>query len=138
MAGRDEYQAEPIQADAYIDALISRRAAPRRLADEALDAPLQRAIDVLAGLPRFHPSFAFEESLAARLRDAADGPAGSLAEIIRLPAPRNAASSVAEVETDGMPTFAGIDRRLIVGGAIASGVSIAGIAGAIAWRQRAR
>ena len=64
-----------------------------------------------------------------------DGPAGGLAEVIRLPLPAFGARTPAP----GQATFAGIDRRLILGGAIASGVSLAGIAGvALAWRQRAR
>lgn len=122
---------EQIHADAYIDSLLSRSAGPRSLsqpADGALDGALLRTIDALSGLPRFHPSFAFEESLAARLRHAADGRSGGLAEVIRLP-----------VAAPAQAAFAGIDRRLIVGGAIASGVSLAGLAGvAMAWRQKAR
>ena len=131
-----EHEEEALQADAYIDALLSRGFGPRELrapTDLPLDGRLQRAMDALAGLPRFHPSFAFEESLAARLRDAAGGPVGGMAEVIRLPGPTLAGTAGA-----AQATFAGIDRRLLVGGAIASGVSLAGLAGAIAWRQRAR
>jgi hypothetical protein len=122
---------EQIHADAYIDSLLSRPISPRLLdgtREPPLDGTLQRTIEALAAMPRFHPSFAFEESLAARLREAAGGPLGGLAEIIRLPLARPA-----------QETLAGIDRRLLVGGAIASGVSLAGLAGvAMAWRQRAR
>ena len=125
---------EAIHADAYIDSLLRGTSGPRPLAPRAtlaIDASLQRAADALAELPRFHPSFAFEEALAARLRAASDDEAGGLAEVIRLPRATHAAYAQA--------SFAGIDRRLIVGGAIASGVSLAGIAGvALAWRQRAR
>jgi hypothetical protein len=119
---------EAIYADAYIDSLLSRPvtlSAVGKPAELPLDGALERAIDALARLPRFHPSFAFEEALASRLRHAADGPVGGVADVIRLP-----------VGAPAVHGFAGIDRRLIVGGAIASGVSIAGIAGAIAWRQR--
>lgn len=134
---------EALHADAYIDALLSRSAQPRPLEGalgQPLDSPLQRAIDALARLPRFHPSFAFEESLAARLREAAAGPIGGLAEVIRLPLPARSLPTATAGGSAAVaaPTFGGIDRRLLVGGAIASGVSLAGIAGAIAWRQRAR
>jgi hypothetical protein len=90
-----------------------------------------RAGQVLAALPRFHPSFAFEEDLAGRLRRLADGlPLNAelqpLAEIIAFP---------------NLPRHAGaIDRRLLVGGAIvggalASGVSVAAL---VAWWQVGR
>jgi hypothetical protein len=124
---------ELIHADAYIEALLSRPGGPVVPAHEPSDGHLRRAIELLAGLPRFHPSFAFEESLAARLRAAGAEPAGHLAEVITLPIARRAAA--AQSADARLPTFAGIDRRLIVGGAIASGVSLAGLA-AYAWLHR--
>jgi hypothetical protein len=113
-----------IQADSYIDSLLRRPLAPLATTDLPADAQVRRAIELLAGLPRFSPPFAFQEMLAARLRGAA-GPAAELAEVIRLPLP-------------AQQSFAGIDRRLIVGGAIASGVSLVGAAGlaAFAWLRR--
>jgi len=102
-----------IQSDAYIDALLDGHA---RLAIQlplaVPPAGVRHVIRLLeSGLPRFHPSFLFEEQLAAQLRAAATQPAGSGA--------------------DALPP---IDRRLIVGGAFASGVSIAGAF--LAWRRR--
>jgi hypothetical protein len=128
-----EPEEEQIHADAYIDSLLSRSSGPHaalQAAERGLDRPLQRAIDVLAGLPRFHPSFAFEEALAGRLRHAAAQREGGMAEVIRLPVAASAAHAAPL-------TLAGIDRRLLLGGAIASGFSLAGI-GALVWRQRAR
>jgi hypothetical protein len=123
---------ESIHADAYIDSLLSRPLTPVVLADYPLDRQLEQAIELLTGLPRFHPSFAFEESLGARLHEAAAGPTGNLAEVIELPLGRRTAIGTRQA------TFAGIDRRLLVGGAIASGVSLAGIARiAYAWLHRA-
>jgi hypothetical protein len=133
---------ESIHADAYIDSLLSRPLTPAVLADYPLDRRLERAIELLTGLPRFHPSFAFEESLAARLREAAAGPTGNLAEVIELPLAvggvgLGGARDAASASGSRQATFAGIDRRLLVGGAIASGVSLAGIARiAYAWLHR--
>jgi hypothetical protein len=115
MRGHDEEAA--VQADAYIDALLAGSAQrPAPLPDAQDLAPeLQQAAELLhARLPRFHPSFAFEEELARRLRAAGDPPS-SRAELVRLPLPVVA-----------HPVAASIDRRWLVGGAIASGVSIAG------------
>ncbi|HUG47381.1 MAG TPA: hypothetical protein VMP67_03110 [Candidatus Limnocylindria bacterium] len=133
MRGQEE---EALLTDAYIDALLAAHAgAEPALAppDLPADSLLRRTIEVLeAGLPRFHPSFLFEEALAARLRAAALGARPSsthdplAAELIHLPV----------AATGGLSVVA-VDRRLLVGGAIASGVSLAGAA-MLAWRRRER
>jgi len=66
-------------------------------------------------MPRFHPSFLFEERLAEQLRALADE--------------RYAATPVAPLVLR--------ERRVVIGGAIASGVSLAGAA-MWAWRRRPR
>jgi hypothetical protein len=128
MPGHEEEAA--VLADAYIDALL-RRPRPLAAAEASIaDAsPTKRAAVLLSALPRYHPSFAFEESLAARLREMAEGTAatgGRLAEVIPFPgAGRQVGAHVPA-----------IDRRLLVGGAaIASGVSVAAV---IAWWQVGR
>jgi hypothetical protein len=120
-----------IQADAYIDALLAghRRMPVAVSADSATAGPLERQAgvrDVIRllekGLPRFHPSFLFEEWLADQLRRAAatDNVApGTIVPIAVIP------RRVSEQRRQ--------DRRLLVGGAIASGVSIG--AAVIAWRR---
>jgi hypothetical protein len=77
-------------------------------ADSAPDRNVRHAILVLErGLPRFHPSFLFEERLATQLHAAAAqmGPGAVV-----------------------------VDRRLLMGGALASGVSL-GAAAMFAWRR---
>jgi hypothetical protein len=126
-----------IQADAYIDGLLTGHkrspvALPRT--DYATTAPtMRRAIDLLEhGLPRFHPSFLFEEWLAGQLRRAArEGSSDG--------SPTTSSSEIGVVQL-GLaprppygPTRLG-DHRLLVGGAIASGVSIG--AAMIAWRRK--
>jgi hypothetical protein len=126
-----------VQADAYIDALLAghRRAPVALEADSSGLGPLGRepgvrdAIRLLEqGLPRLHPSFLFEEWLAERLRGAARaGPAGEPGAIVPfavIPRPGGGRRSSERLLAD---------RRLLVGGAIASGVSIG--AAVIAWRR---
>jgi hypothetical protein len=131
-----------VQADAYIDALLAahRHALVPLTAEANAITPLdtQPAVrDVIqlleAGLPRFHPSFLFEEWLAEQLRGTssvriASGGArgGEVIPIAVMPMPASARERLQERALR--------DRRLWVGGAIASGVSIAGAA-VIAWRR---
>jgi hypothetical protein len=127
---------QAIQADTYIEALLSghRREPVAVPADEGGAGPLARqpgvrdAIRLLEkGLPRFHPSFLFEEQLAEQLGRQAVATSGSAAK------PTGKVVPIAVIH----PTNAGArgaDRRLLVGGAaIASGVSIG--AAVIAWRR---
>jgi len=102
-----------VQSDAYIDALLhghGRMPIPFPDASNVPDGSVRHVIRVLEnGLPRFHPSFLFEERLAAQLHAAADEHAPQGAVVV--------------------------DRRLLMGGALASGVSI-GAAAMFAWRRR--
>ena len=105
-----------IQSDAYIDALLSGHARLPVPLPASMNAPAPNVRHVIRllerGMPRFHPSFLFEERLAEQLRAlAAQGGQTSPAVIV--------------------------DRRLVMGGAIASGFSIAGAA-MWAWRRRPR
>ena len=120
-----------IHGDAYIDALLSRPRLVALAGGPALEPAVRRAAATLGELPRFHPPFAFEEALAARLRrlSALDQPA--LAEVIPFPA---AAPSLADRRLPAL------DRRLIVGGALVGGAIASGVSAAAiyAWRQAAR
>ena len=61
---RDEGEIEAIIVDRYLDSLLAR--GPRD--DAAVSADVRRTSAWLAdGLPRYHPSFVFEERLAATL-----------------------------------------------------------------------
>jgi hypothetical protein len=124
-----------VQTDAYIDMLIARHAGlPVALPAKQLPPPaVRQVIELLErGLPRFHPSFAFEERLATDLLAAAEPGAAArrpMADVIRLPVQVGALSVPA----------ATIDRRLLLTGAIASGFSVAGAAAMVAWlRGRGR
>ena len=119
----------PIQSDSYIDALLyghARRPITLLTASQSPPAGIRHVIRVIeSGLPRFHPSFLFEERLAGELRAAAagGGAAGPSGE---------AGLGMNQL---GGPGGLGVDRRVVMGGAIASSVSLAGAA-VLAWRRR--
>jgi hypothetical protein len=112
-----ETEEAAIQSDAYIDALLAahvRQPIPWPAPALRPEVGVRHVIRLLEhGLPRFHPSFMFEERLAQQLR----------------------AAAVATVPAPGPVTALPVDRRLLMGGALASGVSIAGAA-MLAWRRR--
>lgn len=161
LLGRDVAEVDALVTDRYLDALLasgelagpagaelddpdtrgSRRSGP------ALDAAVRLASARLTrDLPRFHPSFRFEERLAVRLAEAAAA--------MRLPAAAGADGSVtafpirpatvsdgfdplADPNPDGDREADDIDARrpmLIRGAMAASALSLAGAA-LVAWRR---
>jgi hypothetical protein len=143
---------EALQSDVYLELLLdAHRRGPHLVASpgvDPLDPDLRRAAQLLErNLIRFHPSFRFEEALAARLRAAAEVVGTPL--LVRgqtIPFPFRATwprpfPARATWPVPRTPLLAD-DRdglnRVIVGGAIASGVSIAGAAALLAWRRRSR
>jgi hypothetical protein len=134
VAGPDPYEDAVLRTDSYLEALLAGAALRSTASAPApdVDDDVARAAAVLhRSLVRFHPSFRFEERLAARLMATADGahPPGRLIEF------RTAAPSVGRAEV-ALP--AERRARVLVGGAIASGVSIFSLAGAIVVRRRGR
>ena len=131
---------DALQVDTYLETLLAGHdrsplsIADRRSADD-LDPSERRAAQLLADhLLRFHPSFRFEEALAARLRAVAGrSPSASLEAASLLPFPL----ADAEVVATERERLAALERRrVLIGGAIASGVSLAGAA-FVAWRAAA-
>jgi hypothetical protein len=114
-----------IQVDIYLERLLNEaRPLPVVPAQAEVDDGLAEVVRILrTRLVRFHPSFRFEERLAQRLR--AEALAPGVGQVIEFPV----------VDAVGLPDRRG--RNLLVGGAIASGVSIASLAGAalMAWRR---
>jgi hypothetical protein len=128
-----------MQLDLYLDRVLAGDPGSMAAAGPRTDGTLvtsvapelaHAAVQVADGATRFHPSFRFEERLAARLRDAVVG------------LERGVTSPGIVVPFAPGP---GLDRSrsrylggVLVGGAIASGVSIASLAGAAAvvvWRR---
>ena len=125
---------EAFIVDRYLESLLARR--PLDATDVAPE--LRTTAEVLAaGLPRFHPSFRFEETLAARLLASTESaPAGAL---ISFPMP-----VVAPVAAGGADRAAGTTaadarpaaiRPAVLGGVLTSAaISLAGAA-YVAWRR---
>jgi hypothetical protein len=139
-----EAEVDALVTDAYLEALLAGRgpdARPRpRGRREAVDAAVRLASERLTrDLPRFHPSFRFEERLAVRLAEAAAA--------LRMPAAAGAEGIVVPLRQPGGEPFdpladpdgddgleSGLPRPLIIGGAMASALSLAGAAW-VAWRR---
>jgi hypothetical protein len=107
LPGRDPAEIEALASDRYVDALLAGRDSlddhdgggnvathmgrpdARLTVNEAVRAVSKRLV---ADLPRFHPSFRFEEQLALRLAEAAAAmrlaPAASSNEPLRMGQPR--------------------------------------------------
>jgi hypothetical protein len=134
-----------ITLDRYLDDLLAGDTRPAPLgADIQPDPELEHAARAVSfALARFHPSFRFEERLAARLRAAATmstTPTG---------VPRSMAPGDEPPRLGVVIPFAprGVRRRsrsrrvngALIGGAISAGVSLASIAaGALVARRRGR
>ena len=138
--GRDGHEVEALVTDRYLEALLAAhaRGADRGPTPRDPDGAVRRTADRLArDLPRFHPSFLFEEALAARL--------GSVASRMRMPAAAGAEGLIVPLPVGdpftGLGEIAGEDgpggagrRPLIIGGALTSAaLSLAGAA-YVAWR----
>jgi len=124
--------------DSAIDSILEDARGPRVSDDDELVAT---ASLVRRALPRLHPSFSFEEHLAARLAVARRMELAPVASVGATPTPTPIRPDIeVEAPTD-IADEAAHDRRrrhLVAGGAIASGVSLAlPIAGAaiVAWRR---
>jgi hypothetical protein len=119
--GRDG-EIEAFVVDRYLEALLSR--AP--LDDAEVPADVRATADRLThDLPRYHPSFRFEEELAARLAAAASVRAGRLIEF-----PVRSVRAVASGDER-----AGTVRPVVLGSVLTSAaLSLAGAA-FVAWRR---
>ena len=136
---RDDIEVEALVTDQYLDSLLSARSGKGRPPgpEAGLDPAVGQAADALhAQLARVHPSFRFEERLAADLQAQAGrarrgGRAGRPSALRRLD-PRNAAAPFAPVPRLASPG-SGVSRPLLIGGALTSAaLSLAGAY--VAWR----
>ncbi len=117
---------EAFVVDRYLESLLARRSA---VAD-GIPAELEMtARHLVVGLPRYHPSFRFEETLAVRL--AAVAGRIEAGELVNLPIPISADE---HGEEPGVDRF-GLARPVVLGGVLTSAaLSLAGAA-FVAWRR---
>jgi hypothetical protein len=115
---------EALVVDRYLESLLAR--APRDTTDvpEDLRATAER---LATGLPRYHPSFRFEDELAARLALAAGSATGQIGEVIDFRPPRTRDRRATD---DGR----GQVRPVVVGGVVTS-AAISLAAAWMAWRR---
>jgi len=139
---RDVGEVEALITDRYLDSLLAARSAEDGRVDDpgaSVGAAVRAVSQRLAtDLPRFHPSFRFEERLALRLAE--------LSASMRLPVAAGAENQVVpiraleparpeELGRAGVDDDRGDPRPLLIGGAVAA--SALGVAGAwLAWRRR--
>jgi hypothetical protein len=122
--GRDGGEVEAIQVDLYLESLLTRRPVDPTIVDPALALTAQR---LQAVLPRFHPSFVFEERLAQRLRTAGTGAPADAAGVL---VPFDQRAAAGGTDRPGGP------RPVVLGGVLTSAaLSLAGAA-YVAWRLR--
>jgi hypothetical protein len=149
--GRDSGEIEAIVLDRYLDSLLSRRPTDPDGVATGLRSVAARLVEEL---PRFHPSFGFEERLAQRLAEVALGlrlPLAAGAEGVVVPfGAAGAAGTARDVppgpardvdprwwdELDALVASHLGQRPVVIGGVLTSAaISIAGAA-FVAWRLR--
>ena len=151
LIGRDLADRDALITDRYLDSLLAGiptagrgqgAGADRSTPGAVLDAAVRLASRRLADdLPRFHPSFRFEERLAVRLAEAAAAlrmPAAVGGEGSLVPLPGSGPETdplVIPADDEPAEGPGGFARPLLIGGTItASAISIAGAAW-LAWRR---
>lgn len=139
---RDGTEVDALLTDLYLESVLARVGTDLGPADTRLDPLVRRASDRLRrDLVRVHPSFRFEERLAARLAE--------LAAAMRVPAAAGGEDQVVPIRADafapdgfdplGDPAVddehRDLSRPLLIGGALTSAaISLAGAA-FVAWRR---
>ena len=131
---RDVGEVEALITDRYLDSLLAVRPTDGAPLDDpglSVGAAVRAVSRRLAtDLPRFHPSFRFEERLALRLAE--------VAASMRLPVAAGGEGQIVPIrplEPATPDDDRGDPRPLIIGGAVAaSAISLAGAW--LAWRRR--
>ncbi|HYN68752.1 MAG TPA: hypothetical protein VEX41_00910 [Candidatus Eisenbacteria bacterium] len=159
LLGRDVGEIEALVTDRYLDALLAgpdrnlpagppaRRPRLGRAVGSIDDAVRLVSSRLADDLPRFHPSFRFEERLALQLAEVAaalrlPATAGSAREGAAAPTrivtlePDPLAAPVDDEGDEGFGDGSLVARPILIGGAVAaSAISLAGAAW-LAWRRR--
>jgi hypothetical protein len=154
-------EVQALITDRYLDSLLTIAPSPAALSGTPIEDPetsvgaAVRAISrrLATDLPRFHPSFRFEERLALRLAQLAASmrlpmAAGGEAQVSATPAPAAGITRIPLAPVEALERRDGVNaaisdgdeldrdsRPLLIGGAVAaSAISLAGAW--LAWRRR--
>ena len=148
--GRDSGDVDALITDRYLDSILAAHGRGADRAPVPIDAQPALAVRLAADrlaieLPRLHPSFRFEEALAAKLSQAAARmrlPMAAGGTPVNLPhsdastfaiGPASPGDALVRFRRDGALE---VGRPLLIGGAITSAaISLAGAA-YVAWRIR--
>jgi hypothetical protein len=141
---RDVGEVEALITDRYLDSLLAVRAeagGPLEDAGVSVGAAVRAVSRRLAtDLPRFHPSFRFEERLALRLAEVAASmrlpvAAGGEGQIVPIRPSAPGPADPLAIDGEGGDAGDRDARPLLIGGAVAA--SALSLAGAwLAWRRR--
>jgi hypothetical protein len=140
---RDVGEIEALITDRYLDALLAVQPVDGGpLGDGSSLSAAVRAVSrrLSTDLPRFHPSFRFEERLALRLAEVAAAmrlpvAAGGESQPIAIRRTQPSTPDPLAVVGDGDLDDRGDPRPILIGGAVAaSAISLAGAW--LAWRRR--
>lgn len=135
-AGRDSLDIEALVTDRYLETLLAAhaRGADAGPAPAQADPAIRRTMARLArDLPRFHPSFRFEEALADRLAETAARMRASAPGTPTLTILPDGAVRLAPPLAPPADLRPAIGRPLLIGGALTSAaLSLAGAY--LAWR----
>lgn len=124
---------EALVVDRYLESLLSRRPIDTTGVPPELEWTARR---IAGALPRFHPSFRFEESLAARLGFAASARARAEGDgaVVAFPRRPDRVAAAAAATTAATAATAVLARPAFIGGVLTSAaLSVAGAA-YVAWR----
>jgi hypothetical protein len=138
----DAVEIDALRTDRYLESLLA--GTDRGAAAETDPAIVSAAVRLGGDLVRVHPSFRFEERLARRLADVAASlrlPAAAGAEGESLVVPPMLPFPYRDVTDPGADAFdpegglgaPTVPRPVLIGGAVASALSLAGAA-IVAWR----
>ena len=123
-AGRDG-EIEAFVVDRYLESLLARDPSDPTGMPDGLERAARR---LAAGLPRYHPSFRFEEALAGRLAAVAGRIASGEVVDLPIPAGRGASDGGAGIGVRGLV------RPVVIGGVVTSAV-LSLVGAAVAWRR---
>lgn len=124
-SGRDG-EIDAFVVDRYLESLLARDPSDAAGVPDGME---RAARHLAASLPRYHPSFRFEEALAGRLAAIAGRIAGG--EVLAIPVPADPAVTDARL---GIDVRGSLVRPVVIGGVLTS-AALSLVGAVVAWRR---